>query len=65
MATQLPRFTVSIDPKINEQLLDLTERRTPSLTKRYVVELALTRLFEDVNRGQLELGLELKHARGG
>ena len=34
-----------------------TGGRTPKLPKRYVVELALKRLFDDLDRGQLELEL--------
>ncbi|ESY65970.1 hypothetical protein NKI66_20645 [Mesorhizobium sp. M0518] len=58
-----PRLTVTVEPKIYEGLLDVTDRRHPRLTKRYVIELALTRLFEDVNRGQLQLGLEVQSGR--
>jgi len=52
------RFTVTIDKHLYEQLLAVTERRRPRLPKRYVVELALSRLLDEVNSGQLELGLE-------
>ncbi len=43
--------------------MNVTNRRRPRLTKRYVVELALTRLLDEVNNGQLELGLEVKSDR--
>ena len=58
-----PRLTISMDREVYEQLLDVTERRRPKLTKRYVVELALTRLLEEVRGGQLELGLERSDVR--
>lgn len=63
MAKDEPRLTITIDPKIYEGLLNMTDRRRPRLTKRYVVELALTRLLEDVREGQLELGLEVQSGR--
>ena len=63
MASEEPRLTITIDPAIYEGLLDMTDRRRPRLTKRYVVELALTRLLEDVRGGQLELGLEVQSGR--
>jgi len=53
------RFTVTIDPRLYERLLDVTVRRKPRLPKRYVVELALTRLLDQANAGQLELGLDM------
>ena len=53
-----PRLTITVDPTLYEGLLDLTDRRKPRLTKRYVVELALSRLINAVKGGQLELGLE-------
>ncbi len=56
--TEEQRLTLTIDTQIYEGLLDLTVRRRPRLTKRYVVELALTRLIEQAKAGQLELGLE-------
>ena len=52
------RFTVDIDEPLYERLLGVTVRRKPRLPKRYVVELALTRLLDQVDAGQLELGLE-------
>jgi hypothetical protein len=58
-----PRLTISMDCEVYEQLLDVTERRRPKLTKRYVIELALTRLLEEVRGGQLELGLERSDVR--
>ncbi len=53
-----PRLTITVDRVLYEGLLDLTDRRKPRLTKRYVVELALSNLFTAVKGGQLELGLE-------
>lgn len=52
------RLNTTIDRRLAERLKRETEGRTPKLPKRYVVELALQRLFEAVDRGQLELGLE-------
>lgn len=51
------RFTVTIDKGLYGRLVRETDRRRPRLPKRYVVELALERLFEAVDGGQLELGL--------
>lgn len=51
------RFTVTIDKGLYERLVRETDRRKPRLPKRYVVELALERLFEAIDGGQLELGL--------
>jgi len=56
MANEEPRLTITLDRDIYESLLDSTTRRKPRLTKRYVVELALARLFEELRQGQLELG---------
>lgn len=53
------RFTVTIDCRLYERLLDVTVRRKPRLPKRYVVELALTRLLDQAGTGQLELGLDV------
>ena len=50
------RFTVTIDRRLYERLLDVTTRRKPRLPKRYIVELAITRLLDQANAGQLELG---------
>lgn len=58
-----PQLTITVEPTIYEGLLDVTDRGHPRLTKRYVVELALTRLLEEVNRGQLQLGLEVQSGR--
>lgn len=63
MANNEPRMTITIDRSIYEGLLDATDRSRPRLTKRYVVELALTRLLEDVKRGEVELGLEVSGVR--
>ena len=51
------RLNTAIDSRLAERLQRETDGRTPRLPKRYVVELALQRLFEAVDRGQLELGL--------
>ena len=52
------RFTVSVDMALYDKLIALTDERKPQLPKRYVVELALKRLFEELDGGQLDLGLE-------
>lgn len=51
------RLNATIDPKLADRLHRETDGRTPKLPKRYVVELALKRLFEDLDRGQLKLDL--------
>ena len=45
------RFTVTIEGGLYDRLLDVTSRRKPRLPKRYVVELALTRLLDAANAG--------------
>lgn len=52
------RFTVAVDKSLYDRLVAVTDERDPRLPKRYVVELALKRLFEDLDGGQLDLGLE-------
>jgi len=56
------RFTVAIDRSLYDRLVTVTEERDPRLPKRYVIELALKRLFEELDGGQLDLGLE-KHVQ--
>lgn len=51
------RLNTTIDARLAERLHKETEGRTPRLPKRYVVELALQRLFDAVDRGQVEFGL--------
>ena len=51
------RLTVSLDQGIYKRLVDITEKRKPRLPKRYVIELALKRLLDDLDGGQLELEL--------
>ena len=55
----LKSFTVRIDERLYERLAMATEGHKPRLPKRYAVELALERLLDAVDRGQLELGLEI------
>lgn len=57
MTTATKRLNTTINRKLADRLERETEGRTPRLPKRYVVELALQRLFEAVDKGQLELGL--------
>lgn len=52
------RFTVSVDKALYDRLVAVTDKREPHLPKRYVVELALKRLFDELDGGQLDLGLE-------
>ena len=58
------RFTVSVDTTLYDKLVALTDKGEPQLPKRYVVELALKRLFEELDGGQLNLGLE-RHVQKG
>jgi len=51
------RLNTTVDRRLFERLQRETEGRTPQLPRRYVVELALQRLFEAIDHGQLELGL--------
>ena len=51
------RLNTTIEPRLADRLDRETGGRIPKLPKRYVVELALKRLFEDLDRGQLELAL--------
>lgn len=51
------RLNTTIDPQIADRLDRETNGRTPRLPKRYVVELALKRLFDDMDGGQIELDL--------
>ena len=51
------RLNTTIEPQLADRLDRETGGRIPKLPKRYVVELALKRLFEDLDRGQLELAL--------
>ena len=51
------RLNTTIDAQLADRLDRETAGRTPKLPKRYVVELALKRLFDDLDRGQLELNL--------
>jgi hypothetical protein len=56
------RLNTTIDRHLAERLRQETEGHTPKLPKKYVVELALQRLFSEVDNGQLELGLS-SHGR--
>ena len=56
LMSAMKRFTVTGDMALYKRLLAVTEKRKPRLPRRYVVELALD--FEDLDQGQLELGLE-------
>lgn len=51
------RLTVSLDQGIYKRLVNVTEKRKPRLPKRYVIELALKRLLDDLDGGQSELEL--------
>ena len=51
------RLSTTIDERLSARLERETSGRTPKLPKRYVIELALTRLFDELDRGQLNLDL--------
>ena len=51
------RLNTTIDPQLAERLYRETDGRIPKLPRRYVVELALKRLFDALDRGQLKLDL--------
>ena len=51
------RLNTTIDPQLADRLYCETDGRIPKLPRRYVVELALKRLFDDLDRGQLKLDL--------
>ena len=51
------RLNATIDAELGARLDRETVGRSPKLPKRYVVELALKRLFDDLDRGQLDLEL--------
>ena len=51
------RLHITIDEHLAERLVRETDGRIPKLPKRYLIELALKRLFDDLDRGQLELEL--------
>ncbi len=52
------RLTITVDKQLYTRLVRLTERGRPHLPKRYVVELALERLFDAIDEGQVELGVK-------
>jgi hypothetical protein len=52
------RLTITLDSRLYGQLLKATDQHKPRLPKRYVVELALGRLFKAVDDGTFRLGLE-------
>ena len=47
------RFSVSIDPKTNEAIEQLAKRYKPELSKSYLVEYALVRLLDAMDRSNL------------
>jgi hypothetical protein len=51
------RLNTTIDRRLADRLQKETDGRMPRLPKRYVVELALQRLFDAIDRGQVEIGL--------
>ena len=57
------RLNTTIAPQLADRLSRETDGRTPKLPKRYIVELALKRLFDDLDRGQLDLEL-VRNVRG-
>jgi hypothetical protein len=59
------RFSVSIDPKTNKAIEQLTNRHKPELSKSYVVEYALVRLLDAMEAKQLTLPLVLADRNDG
>lgn len=59
------RFSVSIDPKTNEAIEQLAKRHKPELSKSYIVEYALVRLLDAMERKQLNLPLVLEDRNDG
>jgi hypothetical protein len=55
--TDTERLNTTINRRLAERLHRESDGRTPRLPKRYVVELALQRLFEAVDHGQVDIGL--------
>jgi hypothetical protein len=55
--TGTERLNTTISRKLAERLHKETDGHLPRLPKRYVVELALQRLFDALDRDQLDLGL--------
>ena len=51
------RLHITISSQLADRLERETDNRVPKLPKRYVIELALKRLFEDLDQGQFELEL--------
>ena len=51
------RLNTTIDRRLADRLRKETDERTPRLPKRYVVELALQRLFDAVDRRPVKFGL--------
>lgn len=49
------RLNTTIDGRLANRLERETDGRTPKLPRKYVVELALKRLFDALDDGQLEL----------
>jgi hypothetical protein len=60
------RLTITVDKQLYTRLVRLTERGRPHLPKRYVVELALERLLDAIDEGQVELGVKSddRHKKG-
>lgn len=56
------RLNTTIDSKLAGRLQQETDGRTPKLPRKYVVELALKRLFDALDDGQLELEFD-RHER--
>ncbi len=52
------RFSISMNRDTHDRLVALGKSLRPSLKKQYLVELAVERLLEDVEGGQLKLPLD-------
>lgn len=64
-ATDRRRFTVTLDEETHRRLEQVRQRSRPRLPKTYVVKFALNYLFDAIEGGQLELGLEGELKRRG
>ena len=51
------RFSVSLDPEVNQLLAQWGNKQRPKMSKQYLVELAVERLLEQLASRQLVLPL--------
>lgn len=57
------RFSITLSRAVHDRLAAFGESQRPRLTKTYLIELAVTRLLEDIENGQLELPLSRRRRR--